>query len=217
MPDDNDIAVESTARKLLGQTFLPDEKILWAGQPDPSVIFSKEDIGLIPFTLIMGSCLIYEGTMGIILSTFGKAGQLTPLDIVWALFCTLVTLTCLYIIFGRFFYKRWNKKRTYYVVTDKRVAALTGPLGKDMRAVRIDALPMLKKDIRADGIGTIIFAYYSDMDRAFRYTNSGMDFIRRTKSMIRRCGEPPMAFYDIKNADCVYELVDKLMNEKRRA
>ena len=34
------------------QDLLKGEKILWAGQPDPDILFSNADIFLVPFSLL---------------------------------------------------------------------------------------------------------------------------------------------------------------------
>jgi hypothetical protein len=69
---------------------LKDEKILWTGQPDPSIIFTREDIFLIPFSLIWGIPVF----LGLGFPTF----ELT----IYTLFQIPFLLIGFYLIIGRF-------------------------------------------------------------------------------------------------------------------
>ena len=45
--------------KIFSSDLLPNEKIIWTGQPDKSVIFSPIDIFLVPFSLAWGGFAVF--------------------------------------------------------------------------------------------------------------------------------------------------------------
>jgi hypothetical protein len=91
-----------------------DENILWTGHPDRSRIFSSNDLVIVPFSLVWGGFAI-----------FWMAGA-SSVDPVFALFGVPFVLIGQYFIWGRFLYKRWDRARTLYGLTDQRVVVLHG-------------------------------------------------------------------------------------------
>jgi len=60
-----------------------------------------------------------------------------------------------YLIWGRFFYTAWRKKRVLYAVANLRIIVLSlPPMAKTITAY-IDTIPVIDKEIRNDGIGTL--------------------------------------------------------------
>lgn len=90
----------------------PGEEILWKGHPDPRVHFVKYDLFLVPFSLAWAGFLIDGLTAGFSAAT------------AYDLLAIPVGLLGLYLAAGRFFYKIWDRKRTAYVVTSRRVGEL---------------------------------------------------------------------------------------------
>ena len=85
---------------------LKDENILWTGQPEPSVIFNKGDIYMIPISLFLGGFVILWGINAMLnISESGNVGSIFS-----ALFGIPIVLLGLYLIFGRFILKI-NRKR----------------------------------------------------------------------------------------------------------
>src|SRR5207245_136747 len=78
-----------------------------------------------------------------------------------------------YFIAGRFFYKAWRKRRTYYALTNKRALVLVEGRGRTLRACLLSAVPTINKSVRSSGVGTISFGNTS---WASMYDNTGMDF-----------------------------------------
>lgn len=171
---------------------MKDEKILWSGQPEPKLL-CKKDLFLIPFGLFFFCFSIFWilGASGFLsgahqLSAFGLFG--IPFVLVGA-----------YTLFGRFFVKSWKQKNTYYAVTDQRILILCTAPSRSLQTVYINTLPALNKSIGSEGVGTIEFGNTSP--RAAMYANSGMEFMGGMLA-----AEP--AFYDIKNVNSVYELIN---------
>ena len=88
--------------------------MLWEGAPDPSVVFSKQDFFLIPFSLLWGGFAIFW-EIGVSASGWG-------FGTIWGIPFVLVGL---YLIVGRFFYKRWDRRNTSYVLTDRRAVIVS--------------------------------------------------------------------------------------------
>jgi len=178
------------------------EKVLWTSQPDPSVLFTKSDLFLIPFSLFWGGfAFIWEGSVLV-----AGANAANPIPIVFALFGIPFVLIGLYIIFGRFFYKVSKKKKTYYAITDKRILVLTTFMGKHLEAAYINTLPAINKSIGSNGTGTVTFG--NNNMYASMYGNTGLDFFTSFY------GSTAPTFYDVKNAEQVYEQVMNLRNSQ---
>jgi hypothetical protein len=123
------------------------EKILWTGQPDPSILFTRYDVFLIPFSLLWGGFTIFW--------EIGVLSWGTPTF--FALWGIPFVLIGLYLIFGRFIYKNYQKKKTYYAVTNQRVLILSGFNSRNLQAEFIKQISAINKDVRANGSGTIRF------------------------------------------------------------
>jgi hypothetical protein len=177
------------------QDLLRGERILWSGQPDPSVNFTTVDIFLVPLSLFFGGfALLFAST-----ALFGGAPPM------FVLFVSVFVVFVLYIIFGRFLYKAWKKKRTYYAVTNERVIAVTTSGRRNIQAAHINTLPSINKSIRRNGIGTVKFGNPAPVF-AQMYENTGLDFLVGFYGWTS--GGP--TFYDIHDAKKVYDLVNKV-------
>ena len=183
--------------------FRPDllegEEILWTGRPEPSVVLAGADVAVIPVTIWLGSLAIYAGT-----SLLRRLpGASAPSEILVPLVGGIpFLLVGFYLALGRFIFKVWRKKRTYYAVTNLRVLALTKIRGRRLMALYLEEIPALNKSVRPDGIGTVFFARSPFI--ASWCGNTGMNcstgFDRKDF----------MAFYDVRGAGSVYGLVDGL-------
>lgn len=172
---------------------LPGESVLWAGQPSTKVIFTKSDIFLVPFSLLWGGFAIFWELSVLRIAIDPRNYEGPPAF--FLLFGAFFVLVGLYFIFGRFIYKNWSKKHTYYAVTNQRVLVGTRGGGTQVQAAFIDAIPSISKSVRTDGIGTLVFG-------VGMYQNTGMEFFGANYGTI------VPAFYDVPDAQRVYELVN---------
>jgi len=175
------------------------ERLLWTGQPDPRVIFERVDIFLVPFSLLWGGfALAWEaGVLG--LGVFGE-GHRSAVPWFFVLWGIPFVLVGLYFIAGRFFYKAWRKRRTYYALTNKRALVLVEGRGRTLRACLLSAVPTINKSVRSSGVGTISFGNTS---WASMYDNTGMDFFGAMGAL---GADSTVRFNDVRDADRVYGL-----------
>jgi len=189
--------VDSAFYNIFKDELLNGEEILWAGQPDPTVLFSKSDIFNIPFGIFwMGFSIVWEGAAikAVLNPNADKAASWS-----FPFFGVPFVLIGIYLIAGRFFYKAWKKKRTYYAVTNMRVLVVKQSRRKDVQGAYLDAIPVVNKSIRRDGRGTITFG--NSTTGGWMYEDAGLDFLGAYYT------ERAPAFRDIADAEKVCRLV----------
>lgn len=172
---------------------LKNERLLWVGQPDPKALFTVADIFLIPFSIF------WSGFVLIFVAVISKVGWFG------VLFILPFVLLGVYFLVGRFIYKIWKRKNTFYAVTTRRVLILTTLFTRSLQAVFIDTIPTVHKSARF-GRGTITFGnrnFWSSL-----YANTGMGIFGWPY------GKESPTFYDIKDVNKVFDLVNDLRNKE---
>ena len=120
----------------------PGESILWRGCPGKGHLFTGSDVLMIPFSILWcGFAIFWEAS---VLS----AGA----PLLFKLWGIPFVCVGLYITVGRFFHMAWMRKRTAYVITNKKIIRARGNRidmieGRNMPPVQISAF--------RDGSGTI--------------------------------------------------------------
>jgi hypothetical protein len=182
------------------------ESILWAGQPSTRVVFHKEDLFLIPFSFLWsGFAIFWEGAVA---GYWGSSGTSSAhpwvFGMIWGIPFVVIGQ---YMIWGRFLYGAWKKKRTHYAVTNRRVIVVQDGWKRQMASNYIDTLPTLIKEGGSIGIGTLRFAQSESMWSGRRGWEAwdGM-----------AVGTVP-TFIDIEDVDSVYRLVSDLREKVRLA
>lgn len=195
---------------LLQPNLLSDEKILWSGKPEPK-LFTAADFFLIPFGAFFFCFSVFWIYMasGIPFHA-NRSSNHESIDfpIPFALFGIPFVLVGFYILFGRFFFKNWKQRNTYYAVTNQRVLILSTVPNQSLQALFIDVIPVLNKSVNSSGAGTITFG--NSDPRAAMYANTGMDSFTSVGGM----GLAP-AFYNIKDANNVYALINSQRGSQR--
>ena len=164
----------------------PGETLEWAGRPHPWRVFTARDLYLIPFSLLWGGFAIFweAGVLSINAPLFFK---------LWGVPFVLVGL---YVIFGRFLVSAWERRHTWYGVTNQRIIILRTALGHRVQSFYFSTLPEIETTISASGRGTLRFGPPS-------YRWSGGWAIWGT-----RLGQAP-GFYDIPDARYVFDLISR--------
>jgi hypothetical protein len=189
----------------LAQNFQPDllrdEKVVWAGQPDPRFRFTGGDIFLVPFSLLWGGFAIFWEA-----AVLGFLGGKGPAPVFFALWGIPFVVVGQYIIWGRFLYKAYRNRRTFYALTNQRVLILATMRARRLQTLFLNQLPVINKSVRRDGSGTLEFGVSPNW-AAGVYANSGMDFLAG------RSGPAAPAFYEIPDVNSIYQLVMRLKTD----
>jgi hypothetical protein len=181
----------------LAPTFQPDllrnEKVAWAGQPDRRFRLTGPDAFLVPFGIMATAFTVFWEAA--VLGLFG--GDRAPaFFVLWGI--PFVAMGQ-YLLWGRFIYKAYRQRRTFYAVTNRRVLILSLTRTRQLQSLFLNQLPAITKTVRKDGTGTIAFGATSYWAGA--YANSGMEFLAG------RSGTIAPAFYDIPDVEGVYQLI----------
>lgn len=189
-------AGKDTGRELR-EHLLPEERILWSGQPAPGVHFTTADIFLVPFSLFWGGFAIFWEISALKSIPSGAPGAV---NVIFPLFGIPFVLMGLYLIFGRFIFKAWKKRRTYYAVTDRRVISLIRVFGDHFMEADVKSISSISRRMRSSGVGSIAFGgsgASSAWSSMFANAEFGMPGYMPSQ----------LAFVDIENAEPVYKLI----------
>jgi hypothetical protein len=147
--------VDSEAAAAIQPELGAGEVVVWAGRPSLQRIFHKQDVFLIPFSLIWGIfAIVWEAEVA---GFWGEhSGSGAPLAFVlWGIPFVLIGQ---YLIWGRFLNAAWKKKRTFYAVTNQRVLAVQNGWSRITASAYLDTLPALVKETSFGKTGSLRFA-----------------------------------------------------------
>jgi hypothetical protein len=184
----------------LKKTLLKHERILWIGRPKQTAVFTPEDRFLIPFSVLWGGFAIYWEFL--ILFSKDETGVGPPL--IFILLGLPFAIFGFYTIFGRFIYKAWAKKNTFYAITNKRIIVLD-KAKENLQSADIRSIPSMMRTIGPNGIGTVKFGK-TKIKPALE--NTGMDFLDPY------IDNRVLTFYDIPDVSKVYKMVHKLKHRR---
>ena len=123
---------------------LPDEFILWKGKPSPKRPLSINELYLIPSSLLWFGVAAFWEVSAIILGA----------PYFFLIFGAVFVCIGLYLVFGRFLYATIMRKRTYYIITNKKIIRLRG---KRVDMLTTSTMPPAHTIIHKNGNGTIQF------------------------------------------------------------
>jgi hypothetical protein len=129
---------------------LPDEKIIWKGEPFHGILLRPIEGFLIPFSLLWAGFAVFWNV------SVWQSGA----DFFFKLFGLPFLIAGLYVTVGRFLIDMSIRKGTTYFVTNKRVLIAKGSM---LKSLDIKRLPSLELDERSDGSGTIRFGASSGL------------------------------------------------------
>jgi hypothetical protein len=171
------------------------ERLLWTGQPRRGLMLRPSDRYLIPFSLLWGGFSIFW------------EWSVIQMGAPWffVLFGAVFVLFGLHFIVGRFFVDAWQRARTFYGVTDRRVLIISGRSTQETTSLDLESLPDLSLSERYDGEGTISFGRDYPPYGWFQFSNWP-----GTK------GYWTPRFEGVKNVRQVYELIRKAQRDSRK-
>jgi len=139
---------------------LPDEHVLWTGQPRQGLLLSGKDAMLIPFSLLWGGFALFWNAMvwfGPLSGSHIDSSHMDgpPTDMFFRLWGLPFLAAGLYFIIGRFLHDAHIRRGLFYAVTNQRILTLRG---KRFVSLDIHHLPCLELAEHGDGSGTLTFA-----------------------------------------------------------
>ena len=130
---------------------VPGERILWQGSPPTGFRVAAQDLFAIPFSVVwLGFVLVIFGA-----SLSGGAEQVDPVAVYFIL--PVFLLVGLYFAFGRFLADRRRRRRTRYLLTDRRALIESGMLRTSLQSVSLAAVPEIRLRKERDRRGSIQF------------------------------------------------------------
>jgi hypothetical protein len=174
------------------------ESLIWAGRPIPGTIFHREDLYLIPFSFMWGGFAIFwEASVAGLWGHGSKTATPWTFGMIWGIPFVVIGQ---YLIWGRFLYTAWKKRRTYYAVTNRRVIVVQGGSSRKLVSAYIDALPTLIRESGSGAAGTLRFG----QQQPLRSQQRG--WIAWDSMAL---GTVPI-FTDVDNVDGLYRLIVEL-------
>lgn len=193
--------IDPEASIKLQSELISGESLLWAGKPNPAKIFHSDDWYTIPFSLLWGGFAIFweSGVLGL----WGHSSK-HPAPFFFVLWGIPFVLIGQYLIWGRFVYEGWVKRRTYYGITNRRLVVVQEGSKRKTCSMYIDAIPSVERD--GGSVGTLWFG-----PKYMVSTGGG----QRSRNLSRfSVGNVPV-FADIDDADYVYRLILDLSEKAR--
>jgi hypothetical protein len=197
--------IDSRAAMKMHPEMLSGENLHWAGMPSPSVIFHLDDWAMVPFSLLWAGFAIFweAGVLGY-WGNGPQKGAVSWFMVMWGIPFIVIGQ---YMVWGRFFYDAWLKRRTYYAVTNRRVLVLQEGLKRKSNWTYLEAIPMIEREGATSG--TLWFGEKRPIIVA-------RGSKRKSRSMSRfDLGDVPM-FADIADVDGVQRLVNELREKARK-
>jgi len=179
------------------------ERVYWAGRPNPKVIFHSDDWAMVPFSLLWGGFAIFweAGVLGY----WGKGARSGSPSLFMAIWGIPFIIIGQYMIWGRFLYDAWLKRRTYYGLTNRRVLILQEGWKRKTNWMYLEAIPTIERE--GTMTGTLWFGKKYPV-----IAGRG----KKTRSMSRfDVGDMPV-FADIDDVDGVQRLVQELRENARK-
>lgn len=125
------------------------ERLLWSGRPGSRWLYPQDAV-LIPFSVMWGGFAIFwEASV-----LFNRGARDSVIFPLWGV---PFVLAGLYLMVGRFFARRWIRRRTLYAVTDQRVISIMPSWLRGERATSVwfGSYPPVEQRLARNGRGTL--------------------------------------------------------------
>lgn len=198
-------AIDPPAAAKMQMELISGESLYWAGMPNRGVVFHSDDWAMVPFSLLWGGFAIFweAGAMGY----WGKGARSGGASTFMELWGIPFVLIGQYMIWGRFLYDEWLKRRTYYAVTNRRVITVQEAWKRKTSSMYLEAIPSIERE--GTMTGTLWFGTKYPI---FAGRGSG----KKTRNMSRfYLGDVPL-FADIDDVDSVYRTIMDLREKARK-
>jgi hypothetical protein len=195
--------IDQNAAMKIQPELMSGETLQWAGMPNPRVIFHIEDWFQIPFGLVWTVFMIFWESSA--LGYWGTSSRHNSPPVFFALWGIPFLLIGQYLIWGRFVYDGWLKRRTYYAVTNRRILVLQEGWKRQTSTMYLESIPSIQKDG-----GTAGSLWFGEKPPVFAGRG------RKSRSSRFSMGATPV-FADIDDAEAVQRLVMDLREKITKA
>lgn len=197
------ITVDARAAQKIQPELMSGENIYWAGMPKPTVIFHSDDWATIPFSLVWTGFFVFWEAQAF--GFWGETSRPTGNDIFMRLWGIPFLVAGNYMVWGRFLFDAWAKRRTYYAVTNRRVLVLQDAWKRKTSMIFLEAIPQIEREGSATGTLWFGIKYPVVAPRG-----------RKTRDLSRfSIGDVPV-FADIEDVDTVHRLIIELREKSSR-
>ncbi|AGB41478.1 hypothetical protein Halha_1538 [Halobacteroides halobius DSM 5150] len=123
-----------------------DERILWIGQPHKGLLFDRREMYLFPISiaaLLLNIGVLFVFIVSILSIFLDITISLSESELVnvFIMFISLIILIIsFYVFLGRFIYKKWKMKNTYYAITNDKIIVLTDTYKKLVEKIDINRI-----------------------------------------------------------------------------
>jgi hypothetical protein len=195
--------IDSRAAIKVQPEMLSGESVYWAAMPNPSVIFHSDDWAVVPFSLLWGGFAIFweAGALGY----WGSGSRGGGPSLFMAIWGVPFVLIGQYMIWGRFLYDAWLKRRTYYAITNKRLLIVQDGWSQKTSSMYLEEIPAIERE--GAKTGTLWFGK--------KYPVMGGRGQKRRSMSRFELGDVPV-FADIDDVNGVQRLVQELREKIRK-
>jgi hypothetical protein len=136
------------AEPALQKELEPSERLIWSGQPRQGLAFRQGDLFLVPFSVLWGGIAFYSAYT----AAFVKNAPL--FSMIWGIPFVLIGV---YLTVGRFFIDSYQRRWTFYGLTNRRALILSGVWTREVKSIDLRKLNEISLTERSDGSGNILF------------------------------------------------------------
>jgi len=172
--------LSSPTDQFLRNELAPGERLLWSGQPRQGLVLHIADAFIIPFSLF------WFGGVSVAALAAVSGGE----SVFALLFFVPFLLIGGFFAFGRFAVDIWQRRRTYYAVTDRRILILSGMWNRSVRALNLRTLTDISLTLHRSGRGSLTFGpespfalYGRNWPGMTRYAAPGFDGIEHPREI----------------------------------
>lgn len=134
-------------QQVIQSKLLGGENLLWFGRPRQGFLFRKSDMMMVPFSLLWCGFAVFWNT--------GVWYSDAPIFFrIWGLPFLVIGF---HFVFGRFILDIFQRRKTYYGLTNERVIIVSGLFSQTTKAVDLRGLNEVTLEELNNGLGTITF------------------------------------------------------------
>jgi hypothetical protein len=181
----------------------PTEKILWSGRPKTGIMLRPFDMFYIPLSLILGGSMIGFGWIAI-----SEYFSMRNPNINYLIMGIFFFLSCLHLIFGRFFVDAKLRENTFYCLTTERAIIISGVFSRKVKTINLKNISEVFLSEKSDGSGMI---HFGSSPNPNLYQDQ---FMRTSGGFLPGYHNNQSAFELIPNARDVYQKIQNVQSGK---